>query len=50
MEERRIWKNIIRADENDLNKKRRWEEMDHDILVNIMKRLSWRDWGMVVLK
>ncbi|OMO78775.1 hypothetical protein CCACVL1_14124 [Corchorus capsularis] len=39
MNERRICKNM-----NDLKKKRRWDqEMDHDIMVNIMKRLSWEN-------
>ena len=37
------WENIIRPDENDLRKKRRWAEMDHDILINIIKLLSRYD-------
>ncbi|OMO76825.1 hypothetical protein CCACVL1_15387 [Corchorus capsularis] len=40
--ERFMWRNIIRPDENNL---RRWEEMYHEILVNIMKRISLPDWG-----
>ncbi|OMO78767.1 hypothetical protein CCACVL1_14116 [Corchorus capsularis] len=41
---------VIRPDQNNLSKRRRWDEMDHDVLVNTMKRLSWWDWEMDVLK
>ncbi|OMP11710.1 hypothetical protein CCACVL1_00320 [Corchorus capsularis] len=35
-----VWKDIIRVDDDkDPSKRRRWEDMDHVILVNIMKRL-----------
>ncbi|OMO85373.1 hypothetical protein CCACVL1_10232 [Corchorus capsularis] len=35
-----VWKNIIRVDDDkDPSKRRRWEDMDHDILINIMKQL-----------
>ncbi|OMO99479.1 hypothetical protein COLO4_13255 [Corchorus olitorius] len=35
-----VWKDITRVDDDkDPSKRRRWEDMDHVILVNIMKRL-----------